>query len=364
MRRSSVSRSRIVTASDVGLLLLFLATTSAAQPVATSAEGTQALTIQYANGRSSPRVLLPSGGMWTPQFPRIPGAVTTKDGLELKALDVRHVVDGPQVVVTISLLYGAGHSKRVEVAAVRVAPDAPVRVDALRAHGVEPVTIALITLPPTRNSAPLSGSPSSMLDVRVDPIAPNAPGYTLTVTNRSTTHAVMMIQFQGFRGDTSVLTGRSRSDRSEPLIRPGAVYVRQMPMGGGVRGASGETEPWQPLDRLVITSVLWDDDLVEGDAAPAAQERALNVGRTQYLGTVLTLLRNVETPNQVQSLANLRARIDRAGAPYQQIKDLVLSDLDAFQRTADASNPQAFARWLADTTADYERWLARIPVPR
>ena len=87
--------------------------------------------------------------MWTPRFPRIAGADTSRNGLSLYALDVAHVVEGPDVVFTVSLFYGNGMQQRVRVADVRATPEQPVRVEQLRAYGVEPVTLSLMVVPPT-----------------------------------------------------------------------------------------------------------------------------------------------------------------------------------------------------------------------
>ena len=42
--------------------------------------------------------------MWTPLFPHVPGANTTKDGLPLNGLGVGFVIEGNEIVVTVALL--------------------------------------------------------------------------------------------------------------------------------------------------------------------------------------------------------------------------------------------------------------------
>ena len=82
--------------------------------------------------RSGPGPLHRTGGMWTPTFPTIAGAQTARGGVPLTTLDVKHVMSGADVVVTVSLFYGGPGKNGVEVATVRVTPAEPVRVAELR----------------------------------------------------------------------------------------------------------------------------------------------------------------------------------------------------------------------------------------
>jgi hypothetical protein len=44
----------------------------------------------------------------------------------------------------------------------------------------------------------------------------------------------------------------------------------------------------------------------------------------------------------------------------QQVKDALLKDLDQFEHGASSRPRVSFGTWIADTTAAYEDWLARI----
>ena len=79
----------------------------------------RALLIHYADGRTIPSNFGPTPHV-TPLFPRVPGANTTKDGLPLNGLGVGFVIEGDEIVVTVALLYGKLHQKRVTVATRRM----------------------------------------------------------------------------------------------------------------------------------------------------------------------------------------------------------------------------------------------------
>ena len=44
----------------------------------------------------------------------------------------------------------------------------------------------------------------------------------------------------------------------------------------------------------------------------------------------------------------------------QLVKDAMLKDLDTFEESSSQRGAASFATWLADATASYEEWLARI----
>jgi hypothetical protein len=365
------------------------ATSSVAQSVADPGDGPRALAVQYADGRTTYRVLRPSGGAsWTPAFPRVPHVETSKNGLPLTALEVAHAVKGPDVIVTVSLLYGSPHQNRVRVATVGVTPENPVRVDQLTSYGVEPISLFIATVSPTLLHSPSVITPSAQLDVVVEAVPGEVPAYRMVIVNRSP-QALIGFQFEGHRGDRRVFSGRRKAVRHVPLVQPGAEYVFEMPatMSNGMETA----EAWLPLDRVAITSVMWIDGIVEGDAEPAASERALAAGSAQQIVRVLALLREAGQAMRPQSPAGLRSSIaalsiivSRAEAVevhaslpdpqvlavervhssmqmgMQQVKEAALADLDVIARAEPSGDAKGYELWLAKSAVDYEGWLARI----
>src|SRR5262249_143244 len=81
-------------------IILALPMTAFGQTESPKTDTSRGLNVQYADGQISTSPLRRSGGMWTSTFPRIPGAVTARNGVALTTLDIKHAIDGRDVVVT------------------------------------------------------------------------------------------------------------------------------------------------------------------------------------------------------------------------------------------------------------------------
>ena len=150
----------LLTRSIGGVLVLLTLSPGARAQTATT-DTSRGFSIRYADGRITTRPLRPRGGMMTAVFPRL-DMETARDGLALSGLDVSHVVEGDELVVTVSLLYRTGTNRAtVQVASVRVAADRPVEVGELRRYGVEPITLSIVSIPATYAFAPRGVSVSA-----------------------------------------------------------------------------------------------------------------------------------------------------------------------------------------------------------
>jgi hypothetical protein len=367
----------------LGLLL------SSGLPARQSGE-VRALAVQYADGRRTVTALSTSGRVsWTPLFPRIDGAVTDRDGLPLRALQFEEAPDEDGVTVTVALLYGAPHQQRVQVTAARVVDERPVRVAELAAFGVRPVTFSLVPLPPAQLHLPSVISPSSSLDVSVETVTDPAPAYHATIVNHGS-RDVMMLAFKTYRGNVVAMSGMPRGSGHTALIVPGDAYV--LKLNATARAGRGATATgWLPIDRLEITSVLWSDDLVEGDGQPAAEEHAVDAGTALQLDRLLALLRAAARDPATSLPAHLRAGIDglsiavsadEAAAAAAAIpgtvllpvarvasmmqlgmnnaKQAVLNDLGELQRISPSPAASDYAAWVTRTVAKYAAWRGRI----
>src|SRR5215467_4238178 len=114
MSRGSRVASALVLISVSGMTLAHAQTVSDSNTV-------RLITVQYADGRITKMPVRETGwGSYTPAFPRIPGATTVDSGLALDALQLEYAIDKRDVVVTVALLYGSPHQKRVPVGSVRL----------------------------------------------------------------------------------------------------------------------------------------------------------------------------------------------------------------------------------------------------
>jgi hypothetical protein len=373
------------------LLAVGLADASVAQPATGGTGEVRALAVRYADGRTTNRVLSASGRVsWTPAFPRVPNADTTREGLPLSALQFEEAPDPPGVVVTLALLYGHPHQRRVQVAAVRLTDDRPIRVTELEAYGVRPVTLSLVALPPPQLHLPAVTSPSSELALEAFAESGGVPGYRVRISNESS-RAVMALRFEAFRGRTKSVSGTPRGRGNVPLIAPGESY--ELRVGASANASrAGAPGGWLPLDRVAITSVIWSDGVVEGDPEPAARERALSAGTAAQLARALTILRRAaQAPLEVAALradvAALGIDADRAAVEdvaaslpdpalltpaaisqtmrsgMQNAKNALLNDIDQFARSSTAADPGAYADWLRAMVLKFDAWRQRIAGP-
>ncbi|MEP6918036.1 MAG: hypothetical protein ABJC89_20480, partial [Acidobacteriota bacterium] len=192
-------------------VILGIPLSTLAQPQPAKTDTSRGLSIQYADGRTSTSPLRRSGGLWTATFPTIAGADTSRDGVPLTTLDVKHAIDGRDVVITVSLFYGGPGQHGVQVATIRLSPDEPVQVNQLRAYGVEPIILSLVPIPITVAYAPEVVSISPQLMARAESVGPTVSAYRVVVTNRSVV-PLMWLQFKAYRGDGLAILGRPRGN--------------------------------------------------------------------------------------------------------------------------------------------------------
>lgn len=357
------ANSRLMTqvVAATAMLIACSATSLFAQAPPPRTDTTRGLSIQYSDGRVSTGPVRRTGGMWTNTFPRIAGADTSRNGVPLTTLDVKHVSEGPNVLVTVTLYYGGPGQHGVTVAKVRLPQAEPVRVDELRNYGVEPITLSLVTLEASTAYAPDVISVSGQLTARAEALGANESAYRVVITNRSS-QPLMWLQFKAYRGDRVAILGRPKGKRNLALIQPNAEYSFDVTNStAGLVTADG-SETWQPLDRIELTTVMWQDGLVEGEAATAADQRRIDLLVARQLESLLALLRAApERP-----LTSVRAGIAQAmGANLEtrRARDSILAELDRFLQSQITSAAPEFSAWLTRTIPEYEQWLARIVRP-
>jgi hypothetical protein len=338
------------------LLLAFL-TASAVQDLTAADPAPRALILEYHDGAKITRLLRATGAMWTPAVRRIPGADTARDGKPLAALHLSHVANGDEVTVTVGLAYGAASSTPVLVATVKVAPGKPALVDALRAFGVEPVTLSLGTIATSMPYPPTVTSPSSVLEARAELVAANVPTYQIVLTNRSPI-PLMSLRLEGYRGEKVVISGLRRDERNYPLVDTGRertfllnVPARRNPAGDG-------SASWEGLDRVVITYVKWADGLVEG-SRERDFDRVFYTSRERYISRLLDMLRAtpVRSPAELMTMVN---SLQTSEVVARQVEEILVRDLEVFNKGESANQPGAFAAWMGNTIRDLEQWRDRL----
>ena len=330
----------------------------AAQAPASRTDTSRALSITFADGRIVTSPVRRTGGMWTPEFPRVPGAETSRNGLPLTTLDVKHEMDGDDVVLTVSLSYGGPGRHVITVGTLRLSAEASVDVPGLRAYGVEPLRVSLVPIHASAAYAPAAVSVSGQLFVRAEPIGTNAAAYRVLVANNGSV-PLMWLQYKAYRGDRLAILGRPRGKRSMPLVQPGAEYAFDIAASSGGVDPTNGVEGWQPIDRIEVTSLMWQDGTVEGDPQPAAEQRRVDERKAAQLVALLHILKRASS----RPLASARQEVATAmdsDLEARRARDALLADLDRFIGAGLSPDAPEVRTWLARTVDDFEQWLARV----
>jgi hypothetical protein len=349
---------RLITGMPVLLVL-----SHAAWAQSATTDTSRGISVRYADGRITTKPLRPTGGMMTAIFPRIDGMETARDGLLLNGLQISHVVEGDEVVVTVSLLYRTDLNRAtVKVATVRVAADRPIEVDELKQFGVEPITLSVVSIPTTYAFDPRGSSVSTYVDVRATPVDANAAAYRVTITNWAPV-PLMWFRFEAYRSDGSPISARPRGKRNFPLIMPNSEYTFELASGTAGRLSGDDPGAWNALDRIEVTALTWQDGTVEGDKEIAAQHFGFERERWGHIRALLTILCGSG------SIAALREAISgmRMRSPdveLEQVRTGFLKQLDRFARQQLSSEGLDFDTWRGRAIVELEQWLARIVFPK
>jgi hypothetical protein len=301
--------------------------------------------IAYADGRVVTTPLRQHGGMWTPMFPkRTDASIAAGEAAHL--LDVRYVTEAADVVATISLATER-FRQRVTVAVVRVPYGTSVRVEQLAEYGVEPITLTVGTLDPVQAYAPVAEEPSGQLVVNVEPIRPTVPIYRFAVRNLSA-RALRSFDWEAYQGDRRILSGRRKTERNEPLIVAGDEFAFEMPL------SSREEEAWQTVDRIALTSVVWEDGTVDGNPEPAERERAMALNRVSELKRVVEVLTS-GAGKDFNAVRQAFASLDPTDYAIENARGHELEELKLLEH----ATAKHLNEWVRTKAVDYATWLER-----
>lgn len=350
-------RTRAAVAASI---VAFCIPVGAHQPAVTT-DTSRGLVIRYADGRMHTNPLRQTGGIWTPNFPRVAGPTPSYEGLPLSVLDIRHVAEEADVVVTVSLSYGGANKNQVTVAVVRVKPGIAVEVNELRSYGVEPITLSIVSIPSTPSNIPETVSPSALLDIRAEQSGPNASSYRVVLTNRSDM-SLIWIRFDGYREGKRFSGGRG-GKRAVPLVEAKSQHAFEIAIGPTGFVSGSEAHAWASIDRIEITSLMWADGTVEGDQSVVRQQRLMAERRATELRTLVDLL---GSPLR-QAPASLRARIaalPRNDVEIGESRKSIIADLDSLTESGRSRDDLPFDAWLGHMIKTHQDWLNRIVLPR
>ena len=325
--------------------------------------------------------------LWVTHFARIPGREIEQP--QIQAVRLESVYNGETADVRVTLLRGTkGFDREDLVGVYQVGVGEQKTVSDLDQFGIEPISITLLnTVPPLPPPPAFENSTKSIEVASVQLENLPSPGYRLVLRNLSDKNvgAVRVyVMSDGMRGVQALWQG----EHGQPLIKPGAVVERYLPVMKPMKTAAGYA-PGAPLTLTIfIESAVFEDFSFEGNSESACLFESFQVGRKIWLRHVVPLLdRELSKPNAdhieaakrfKEKFSALRyvvepSELDKTssvgpscGNPGQSssisvenMKLELLRELDQIITTRPAP-PVNFKSWLQEKRAIFSAWLERL----
>lgn len=352
--------------------------------------------VEYFKGAVPGYKHVPGGG-WFARFAKAGPSRLLKGDERVLAVGVktRMAADG-RVEITVGVHLGAKHFDRFEeVGKYYAAAGEAAAADGLTRFGVVPFRFRVLRV---RDAAAAAAAPPEVenwtqsVEAVVTEFTPTPlPRGKVTLRNLSPKR-VRAVYMKHFSGGWSM--GFRGAREGQTLMEPGGTAADTFAAWTGVAGNAAEFTP-APVVKVVVAAVLFEDYSYEGDAEHAALKRAFLEGERAQLQQLMALVReahaapDVETPAALQ---RLRAEVSAlgyeapawavdavegsdAGLAYgrpgrwnspieismHRVRREMLDALDQFEKKLEESPAgNSFKRWLKQTQARYEGWLANL----
>jgi hypothetical protein len=330
-------------------------------------------------------------------FRRAPSRTPPAGSFPARAVGIRPRLEGDAVRIEVFVILGVRSEERLEpVSTHLIHENEKISISELTRFGVEPFEVKVVRVTNSLTVHPLITSQAgSIAVVGIDPKKSTLPSYKVSVQNLSGQNVMALgveVLVNGQKRGTSMPQGKE----GRPLIAPGAVYELS---ASGATDALLTPEGYQPyshpIQGIVITAAMFEDNSYEGDAKTAALFRAFMIGRKIQVASLLPLIRASADPTesdvsavanwlntQISSLsidvetslvdrllvdfptlrADERERLKKGiEATLRSVKNDLLRELQVFVKPRSQSlDAQAFKAWLRVNKEKYENWLSRL----
>jgi hypothetical protein len=164
----------------------------------------------------------------------------------------------------ISVLRGTRLEQEDVIAQVLVPPAGRVRVEALAALGIAPIELSQAVLPPASLYSPVVTTVSTMLVIdNVEILTAPFPGYRIEVVNLAPS-AVVSFQVRGFHASgLSDMSAIKAEREGRPIVPASGAYSFDLLLKSAGSAEAQIVAP-EPLDRIAIDAILWDDGTKAG----------------------------------------------------------------------------------------------------
>jgi hypothetical protein len=342
---------------------------------------------------SVPRSASPRSGTWFARFRKLPGWPSDEE-LPVYAVDIRPVLVGDVVRVSILVFLGKRHEEEKEIAVYTLRQGEKISVEELTKFGVEPFQISLRNVtPPMANIPRVISKARSIELVSIEPNLSTLASFRLTLRNLSGKNASALV-VRVMRGAHTKLSHMPHGKEGQPLILAGDVgQILELAEIEAVE-KSGGYEPSYPENQVIeISTAVFEDGSFEGDVDDASRFRGFIKGRKLQLTQVLDILQGALNDESKPSavLASLRRRASSLGLkadensvrelatefasspvkPKHDLKTAVevamngvrrdfLETIEQFRMKNPNPDFKDLRAWVVETKLRYETWLARL----
>jgi hypothetical protein len=334
----------------------------------------------------------PSGSSFG-RFRKVPDWHVPPGALPVTAVDIKTLLTGSAVRISISVLMGRLNEQEKSVAVYSLREGERVRVSELAQFGVEPFELALVRVASANADLPqfVSKAPSIEL-VTIQANLSTLPSHRLVLRNISGKN-VRAIMVRTLQDRVMKLSGTRQGKEGNPLIPAGGTAEITQRAISRATATPGGYKPVTPENQTIeISSAIFEDGSYEGDAEAAVQYRAFLKGQKSQLVRVVALFQEAcengesDPRNLFDSLRNKIAQLktDADPADVQELlnefpgftrkaelmeavefemlylrKD-VLDDISRFLVQHPTLDSNSLRAWLAASKQRYADWLSRL----
>ena len=379
-------------------LIALIGVTSEAQekaqaPPAPTGLALEILFYKYSAPTYNPIIREKMNGGWFARFGRIPNWQVPEGQLPIRAVKILSRLDGDAVTITVSVLRGVEfNDEETSIGTYNLRENERLSVKKLEEFGVEPFHLKVVRITPVVSSQPIVKSRAKSLEVvGIDPVNATLPTYKLTLHNLSDKNINALEITIVDSGRVVQLTWLQGED-GLPLIKAGGFYESREPLlTRAHRTAAGYAPTVPDSQQTIISCVVFEDGSYEGDTKPAAEIRAMTLGRKLALTRLLEVFANLDRTQELSAqviwfkgrvlavsedpdrttLAELEREFPNVELKTQDgpsswleadihfVKRDLLDDLDRIAKTP-SFDLSSFRGWFNKTEERYRSWLSRL----